>query len=285
VWQRAGRAARPMSTDYPRSPSSHVSARPPAPARRTRRRRVPTAARAPGFTRSRRRRNIRVCSDAHCRAGSAAPAPTTTLPSVVGFGGWCVARHRGTWGECASARTQKMHPGVGMTVCEPWHPTRREHDCHEDARRSQRLSRCGGRLTCRLGCRVLPGTERSSPEAGSSLPWAAYASSRSRTTSVPTRDRWYHTNTCSTSCTDSPRELSTPGVKWVYVSRAHLMVTGRSGRGEGAQGYVLLNSDDHANFLRKHKKDPALYRPDILHQVRGLSLRSGHPSGIRVLWL
>jgi len=34
---------------------------------------------------------------------------------------------------------------------------------------------------------------------------------------------------------------------------------------------VLLNSDDHANFLRKHKKDPALYRPDILHQVRGLA--------------
>jgi rRNA small subunit pseudouridine methyltransferase Nep1 len=30
---------------------------------------------------------------------------------------------------------------------------------------------------------------------------------------------------------------------------------------------VLLNSDDHANFLRKHKKDPALYRPDILHQA------------------
>lgn len=32
------------------------------------------------------------------------------------------------------------------------------------------------------------------------------------------------------------------------------------------QGYVLLNCDDHANFLRKHGRDPALYRPDILHQ-------------------
>ncbi|EFJ32483.1 hypothetical protein SELMODRAFT_407397 [Selaginella moellendorffii] len=31
--------------------------------------------------------------------------------------------------------------------------------------------------------------------------------------------------------------------------------------------YQLLNCDDHANFLRKHKRDPALYRPDILHQA------------------
>ncbi|CAB3402064.1 unnamed protein product [Caenorhabditis bovis] len=30
--------------------------------------------------------------------------------------------------------------------------------------------------------------------------------------------------------------------------------------------YVILASDKHANFLRKQKKDPADYRPDILHQ-------------------
>ncbi|KAM1094135.1 hypothetical protein FF1_009179 [Malus domestica] len=30
--------------------------------------------------------------------------------------------------------------------------------------------------------------------------------------------------------------------------------------------YQLLNSDDHSNFLHKNKKDPALYRPDIVHQ-------------------
>eukprot|EP00898_Chlorokybus_atmophyticus_P002368 jgi/Chlat1/3131/Chrsp21S03357 len=30
--------------------------------------------------------------------------------------------------------------------------------------------------------------------------------------------------------------------------------------------YQLLNCDDHANFLRKHKRDPAEYRPDICHQ-------------------
>ena len=34
-----------------------------------------------------------------------------------------------------------------------------------------------------------------------------------------------------------------------------------------AQGYALLNCDDHAGFLRRHDKDPALYRPDICHQA------------------
>uniref|UniRef100_A0A7R9V8V0 Ribosomal RNA small subunit methyltransferase NEP1 n=1 Tax=Chlamydomonas euryale TaxID=1486919 RepID=A0A7R9V8V0_9CHLO len=33
------------------------------------------------------------------------------------------------------------------------------------------------------------------------------------------------------------------------------------------KAYVLLNCDDHQNFLRKHSKDPALYRPDICHQA------------------
>ncbi|KAJ1392110.1 hypothetical protein SESBI_36107 [Sesbania bispinosa] len=31
--------------------------------------------------------------------------------------------------------------------------------------------------------------------------------------------------------------------------------------------YQLLNSDDHANFLRKNKKNPGDYRPDITHQA------------------
>lgn len=34
------------------------------------------------------------------------------------------------------------------------------------------------------------------------------------------------------------------------------------------KNYELLNCDDHANFLRRHGKDPALHRPDICHQVR-----------------
>ena len=33
------------------------------------------------------------------------------------------------------------------------------------------------------------------------------------------------------------------------------------------KNYELLNCDDHANFLRRHGKDPASYRPDIAHQV------------------
>jgi len=33
------------------------------------------------------------------------------------------------------------------------------------------------------------------------------------------------------------------------------------------KGYQILNCDDHANFLRKHNKDPAQYRPDICHQA------------------
>ena len=34
------------------------------------------------------------------------------------------------------------------------------------------------------------------------------------------------------------------------------------------KNYELLNCDDHANFLRRHGKDPAHYRPDICHQVK-----------------
>ncbi|CAK9205246.1 unnamed protein product [Sphagnum troendelagicum] len=33
------------------------------------------------------------------------------------------------------------------------------------------------------------------------------------------------------------------------------------------KNYQLLNCDDHATFLKRHKRDPALYRPDILHQA------------------
>lgn len=36
------------------------------------------------------------------------------------------------------------------------------------------------------------------------------------------------------------------------------------------QTYQLLNCDDHGTYLRKHNKDPNLYRPDICHQVGGL---------------
>lgn len=35
------------------------------------------------------------------------------------------------------------------------------------------------------------------------------------------------------------------------------------------KGYELLNCDDHAHILKKHKREAAECRPDISHQVRG----------------
>ena len=36
---------------------------------------------------------------------------------------------------------------------------------------------------------------------------------------------------------------------------------------KAGKGYELLNCDDHAHILKKHKRDPAECRPDITHQV------------------
>lgn len=33
------------------------------------------------------------------------------------------------------------------------------------------------------------------------------------------------------------------------------------------RGYELLNAEDHKNILFKNKREPAEYRPDIVHQV------------------
>jgi hypothetical protein len=37
--------------------------------------------------------------------------------------------------------------------------------------------------------------------------------------------------------------------------------------GKKEKQYVLLNGEDHAQYLIKGKKDPEQYRPDITHQV------------------
>lgn len=42
----------------------------------------------------------------------------------------------------------------------------------------------------------------------------------------------------------------------------------------------MLNSDDHANFLRKQNRNPADYRPDIIHQVLWTSWYS-----YAIMWL
>ena len=44
--------------------------------------------------------------------------------------------------------------------------------------------------------------------------------------------------------------------------------------GKVGKDHVLLNCDDHNGFLKKHKKDPADSRPDILHQCMLILLDS-----------
>jgi hypothetical protein len=59
--------------------------------------------------------------------------------------------------------------------------------------------------------------------------------------------------------------------------------------GKVGKNYELLNCDDHVNFLRRHGKDPAQYRPDICHQVwlvvcsgqRCMDIRGGSPQQLQ----
>ncbi|XP_021714095.1 ribosomal RNA small subunit methyltransferase nep-1-like [Chenopodium quinoa] len=55
-------------------------------------------------------------------------------------------------------------------------------------------------------------------------------------------------------------QKSQPGAVFV-LERASLEVA------KVGKTYQILNSEDHANFLMKHKKNPADYRPDIVHQA------------------
>lgn len=57
--------------------------------------------------------------------------------------------------------------------------------------------------------------------------------------------------------------------KVIVVLERACLETGKVGK-----DHVLLNCDDHANFLRKHKRDPAESRPDILHQCMLILLDS-----------
>ncbi|KAJ7976622.1 Ribosomal RNA small subunit methyltransferase NEP1 [Quillaja saponaria] len=60
----------------------------------------------------------------------------------------------------------------------------------------------------------------------------------------------------------APSDLKTYKPKVIFVlERASLEVA------KVGKTYQLLNSDDHANFLRKNNKNPADYRPDIVHQA------------------
>ncbi|QCD88779.1 essential for mitotic growth 1 [Vigna unguiculata] len=57
----------------------------------------------------------------------------------------------------------------------------------------------------------------------------------------------------------SEKESTKPNVIFI-LERASLEVA------KVGKTYQLLNSDDHANFLRKNNKNPGDYRPDITHQ-------------------
>ncbi|KAK8939995.1 hypothetical protein KSP40_PGU009204 [Platanthera guangdongensis] len=54
--------------------------------------------------------------------------------------------------------------------------------------------------------------------------------------------------------------LKKPGV--IFILDKATVEIGKVGK-----KHQLLNSDEHANFLKKHNKDPSEYRPDIIHQA------------------
>ncbi|KAI9177934.1 hypothetical protein LWI28_020813 [Acer negundo] len=58
----------------------------------------------------------------------------------------------------------------------------------------------------------------------------------------------------------SDQNSKKPGVIFV-LEKASLEVA------KVGKSYQILNSDDHANFLRRNNKNPADYRPDIVHQA------------------
>ena len=64
-----------------------------------------------------------------------------------------------------------------------------------------------------------------------------------------------------------PKPAKSP--KLIVILERACLETGKVGK-----EHVLLNCDDHATFLRKHKRDPADLRPDILHQCMLILLDS-----------
>ena len=72
---------------------------------------------------------------------------------------------------------------------------------------------------------------------------------------------------------DAPEHTSDGKVakqpKVIVVLEGACLETGKVGK-----DHVLLNCDDHQGFLRKHNRDPAESRPDILHQMMLILLDS-----------
>ncbi len=64
------------------------------------------------------------------------------------------------------------------------------------------------------------------------------------------------------SSSDS-NSIASSGRQVIVILDKAALETVKTKKGE----FQLLNCDDHVNIMRKNNKDPAQYRPDILHQV------------------
>ncbi|KAI4300877.1 hypothetical protein L6164_034204 [Bauhinia variegata] len=60
----------------------------------------------------------------------------------------------------------------------------------------------------------------------------------------------------------APSNQKSDNSKVIFILERASLEVGKVGK-----SYQLLNSDDHSNFLRKNNKNPADYRPDIVHQA------------------
>lgn len=61
----------------------------------------------------------------------------------------------------------------------------------------------------------------------------------------------------------SQLEKATAGRQVIILLDKATLETVKTKKGD----FQLLNCDDHINIMRKHNKDPAYFRPDIVHQV------------------
>lgn len=57
---------------------------------------------------------------------------------------------------------------------------------------------------------------------------------------------------------------ATKGRKVIVILDMAQLETVKTKKGD----FQLLNCDDHISIMKRNNKDPSLYRPDILHQVR-----------------
>jgi len=66
---------------------------------------------------------------------------------------------------------------------------------------------------------------------------------------------------------ESRQERACAGRQVIVILDKAALETVKTKKGE----FQLLNCDDHVNIMKKNNKDPANYRPDILHQVNNQS--------------